>query len=316
LNDNSFVLIGSNNDKYNFLQKVNKNGTVQWTNTFRSTSQDVWQADRARIICNDDTSFSIFIKEHVSHKARIMKYLYNCNLIFNKEVFDHAMYRVGNFIRSSNGDYYLIGSIYDKDFGYIKRLSSNADSINQFNLKSKVQFFDIAQYNDSVFVACGSFDGQAGFALFDSNFNFKEYVFNDRPGKLSSVFVDDNKGLLFVGDLKINEFKYNAYYLLTNTKFDLNFSNSPDIENIQKYDIYPNPNSGQGLFKFELSTPSSANLSIYSIIGDEVESRDFGYLSAGFHEIPFDFSILPVGNYLAVFRKGSFVTTKQFVIIR
>ena len=81
-------------------------------------------------------------------------------------------------------------------------------------------------------------------------------------------------------------------------------------------DQFPNPFTNRTTLQFTLPTPSHAQLSIYDVLGREIERLMDQPGVAGTHAVTFDGSNLPPGVYYARLETASVQLTKKLVIVR
>jgi hypothetical protein len=82
------------------------------------------------------------------------------------------------------------------------------------------------------------------------------------------------------------------------------------------YDNYPNPFNPSTTIKFELPKSSHVSLTVYDILGREVSVLVNEKREAGAYEVKFDGSNLASGVYFYRIQAGSFVQTKQLLLLR
>jgi hypothetical protein len=78
----------------------------------------------------------------------------------------------------------------------------------------------------------------------------------------------------------------------------------------------PNPFTPQTTIPFALAFPVHVSLKVYDVSGAEVATLADRDMRPGFHSIPWDARGLPSGVYFYKIRAGSFVRTKQLMIVR
>jgi len=79
---------------------------------------------------------------------------------------------------------------------------------------------------------------------------------------------------------------------------------------------YPNPFNPSTVIRFHLPSRSFVNLKVYDMTGREVSTLVDGIKEAGIHEIKFDASHMPSGNYFYRMVTDKFVETKKLVLIK
>jgi hypothetical protein len=123
---------------------------------------------------------------------------------------------------------------------------------------------------------------------------------------------------------------YNGY----NSSFQVNLSNPiiqialfdtiVGIQNIgseipnkfELYQNYPNPFNPVTNIKFDLPKSGLVKLSVYNILGKEIETLYNGILSAGKYKMDFNASSYPSGVYFYRIETGDFVAVKKLVVMK
>jgi predicted GH43/DUF377 family glycosyl hydrolase len=79
---------------------------------------------------------------------------------------------------------------------------------------------------------------------------------------------------------------------------------------------YPNPFNPSTMIRYDVPDAAAVNLTVYSILGQEVAKLVDAREEAGYHEARFDASGLASGIYFYRLRAGNFVQTKKLVLMR
>lgn len=79
---------------------------------------------------------------------------------------------------------------------------------------------------------------------------------------------------------------------------------------------YPNPFNPTTRLKFSLPKTAQTKLTIYDLLGREVQTLINRELEAGYHEVNFDASKLTSGTYFYRIESGSFVQTKKMILVK
>ncbi|UCC78612.1 MAG: right-handed parallel beta-helix repeat-containing protein [Candidatus Zixiibacteriota bacterium] len=79
---------------------------------------------------------------------------------------------------------------------------------------------------------------------------------------------------------------------------------------------YPNPFNAQTTIKFILPEPHSVKLTIYDLLGRQVETLLDEYRQAGIHIVNFDSSDLPSGVYFYRLQAGEIIETKRMLLLK
>lgn len=84
---------------------------------------------------------------------------------------------------------------------------------------------------------------------------------------------------------------------------------------------YPNPFNPATAIRFTIDRTAEVNFSVYNILGEQVESNDFGLLSPGTYTISWDSNSarrgpLPSGVYFYRLRSGEQLQTRKMVLLK
>jgi hypothetical protein len=79
---------------------------------------------------------------------------------------------------------------------------------------------------------------------------------------------------------------------------------------------YPNPFNAQTTIRFIVSEPQNVQLTIYDLLGRQVEVIIDEHMQAGAHAVTFDASGLSSGVYFYHLRAGDRVETKRMVLLK
>jgi len=79
---------------------------------------------------------------------------------------------------------------------------------------------------------------------------------------------------------------------------------------------YPNPFNAQTIIRFNLPKAGKVELSVYDLLGRQIEILIDEHMEAGSHNIEFDASSLPSGFYFYRLRVGDAVETKRMVLLK
>jgi hypothetical protein len=95
-------------------------------------------------------------------------------------------------------------------------------------------------------------------------------------------------------------------------------SSSENIEafNYELEQNYPNPFNPSTVISFKIGKPGSVKISVYDLLGNELNILIDDYLSAGKHSIEFDASGLASGIYFYKIVSGEFVQSKKMILIK
>ncbi len=94
--------------------------------------------------------------------------------------------------------------------------------------------------------------------------------------------------------------------------------NNEEVPDYLLHQNYPNPFNPVTKIKFDVATKSVGQtfLSVYDILGKEIQTLVNEQLQPGTYEVTFDGSNLPSGIYFYQFRSGDFVQTKKLVLLK
>ncbi len=119
-------------------------------------------------------------------------------------------------------------------------------------------------------------------------------------------------------DLNISNLKANTtYYRLKQVDLDgkINYSGVVPInlENILRWNIYPNPVTNAGWLQLQLTKAENVNIQVISREGKIVQSINKGLMPEGSSVVPVDFSRMAKGTYFVKVFVGDNVFTKTIV---
>jgi hypothetical protein len=79
---------------------------------------------------------------------------------------------------------------------------------------------------------------------------------------------------------------------------------------------YPNPFNPTTVISYHLPTAVSVNLTVYDVLGREVETLANGMQTPGDHSVRFEGRGLASGVYFYLLKAGAFSETKKMVLVR
>lgn len=88
------------------------------------------------------------------------------------------------------------------------------------------------------------------------------------------------------------------------------------VKNFTLGQNYPNPFNSSTVLNFSLPATSSVTLSVYSIMGEEIERRVLGQMDPGDHQYRFEASNLTSGNYIFRLNAGTFTASRKFTYLK
>jgi hypothetical protein len=87
-------------------------------------------------------------------------------------------------------------------------------------------------------------------------------------------------------------------------------------EGISLLQNYPNPFNAQTLIQYNLAGESDVSLTVFDILGRQVETLIDGYQNAGPHQVIWDAENSPSGIYFYMIKADNSVETKRMTLIR
>lgn len=122
-------------------------------------------------------------------------------------------------------------------------------------------------------------------------------------------------------DKNLTEGKY--YYRLKQVDFNGSFEYSNIVEAVisapAKFELsqnYPNPFNPSTKISFSVPQSGNVKLSVYNLLGQEVQNLVNGFVEAGNHTINFDAENLNSGIYLYKLEANGFVQTRKMTMIK
>ena len=129
-----------------------------------------------------------------------------------------------------------------------------------------------------------------------------------------------------VNDVGADEYEVSTVYRHPLTVDDVGpnaletVSVSPEVhflpETFQLLNAYPNPFNPSTTLEYSLSQTTNVQLSIYNILGQQIESLIDGQQEAGVHSIQWEARSHPAGIYLAILNNGYELKTIKMVLIK
>lgn len=121
-----------------------------------------------------------------------------------------------------------------------------------------------------------------------------------------------------------NDITANKYfYRLKQLDFDGSFTYSEIVEaevypvyNFTLEQNYPNPFNPSTRIKYQISSISEVILKVYDILGNEIATLVNEEKPAGTYEVQFEATEIPSGVYFYQIMAGSFVETKQMILVK
>ena len=88
------------------------------------------------------------------------------------------------------------------------------------------------------------------------------------------------------------------------------------LRSFQLYQNYPNPFNPRTKLKYQIPELRFVTLTVYDILGNEIETLINEEKASGTYQIEFDASALTSGIYFYKLQAGSFVETKKMVLMK
>ena len=81
-------------------------------------------------------------------------------------------------------------------------------------------------------------------------------------------------------------------------------------------DNYPNPFNPTTLIEFSVPQATYTTLTVYDVLGREIQTLVNGVIKAGNHTAFFDAGDIPSGVYLYTIQSGTFSETKKMMLLK
>ncbi|MCB9304009.1 MAG: T9SS type A sorting domain-containing protein [Lewinellaceae bacterium] len=91
------------------------------------------------------------------------------------------------------------------------------------------------------------------------------------------------------------------------------FVDAKEINRVERLSVFPNPTNGGLTTSFSLLEAAAVNTTIYNILGEAVNSRQYGLLPAGAQTLTTDVTTLPSGVYLLKLEAGGSARSVKFI---
>ena len=175
---------------------------------------------------------------------------------------------------------------------------------------------DLDMDNDIDIVATGKITGELN--IYENN-NFSWTEINLKPNFYGgwALRVEDMDG---DGDDDIvsGASTLGALYWWENKLINIGINKISSIvcDDYHLYQNYPNPFNPRTNIKFDLPKSGLVKLSVYNLLGKEIETLYDGELSAGSYEIDFNASSYTSGVYFYTLNSENFIDTKRMVLIK
>lgn len=122
-------------------------------------------------------------------------------------------------------------------------------------------------------------------------------------------------------DQNLNEGKYNYRLRQVDYNGTFEYSNSIEVEvlNPDKFELnqnYPNPFNPITSIKFSLPSAGNVKLSVYNLLGQEVQTLVNGFKEAGVHTVSFEAKNLNSGIYLYKLEANGLTSVKKMTLLK
>ena len=122
-------------------------------------------------------------------------------------------------------------------------------------------------------------------------------------------------------DQNLNEGKYNYRLRQVDYNGTFEYSNSIEVEvlNPDKFELnqnYPNPFNPITSIKFSLPSAGNVKLSVYNLLGQEVQTLINGFKEAGIHTVNFEAKNLNSGIYLYKLEANGLTSVKKMTLLK
>ena len=122
-------------------------------------------------------------------------------------------------------------------------------------------------------------------------------------------------------DQNLNEGKYNYRLRQVDYNGTFEYSNSIEVEvlNPDKFELnqnYPNPFNPITSIKFSLPSAGNVKLSVYNLLGQEVQTLVNGFKAAGVHTVSFEAKNLNSGIYLYKLEANGLTSVKKMTLLK
>lgn len=180
--------------------------------------------------------------------------------------------------------------------------------------------FDPATYMKTQFIVEGEVtDGPANVTLFSEGM-WQAYMFNaaytcfynDGTYTIPFTYLDMDP----TNDLAPVQVKYITDFTFTDAEFTIqdvkdNFTETNIAEVSQNF---PNPFSGESYVTVSLNEGSDLSMDVYTLTGQKVSGKSYGYMSSGSHTLTIDANNLPSGVYFYTITAGENKSTHKMIV--
>ncbi len=218
---------------------------------------------------------------------------------------------------------------YGNEFGIVSLSTSAVESAELFltintDCWPEETSWEITDDNETVVTSGGAYDGQTEATITEIitleasgcyKFTFRDSYGDGLQGsQWASCNTDGNVILTDASENVI--YSYDGSYGIAeeSVEFSLMLTAVEEVENVEAWNVFPNPAQDIVRLEFELTRQMPLNIDLYNTLGQRVQTianQDFG---TGTHSLSTDVSQLPNGLYYISAVSGSQTTTHKFVV--
>ena len=127
------------------------------------------------------------------------------------------------------------------------------------------------------------------------------------------LYTGKINGQVYSGDIYFD--KINLVYPKNIVSLE-NLTNSNNISKDYQFKIYPNPFNPTTTIQFNIPERTNVKLTVYDMLGREIQTLINNALSSGFYNLNFNGSNLPSGIYFTRLEAGKFISVKKILLIK
>jgi hypothetical protein len=263
----------SHGDNDVWIIKLNEGGKVEWKKTYGGSQYDkvysIFQkSDSGFIFIGYTTSVDGDVKLNPDSGGYWMVKLKSNGEIESERVLPNSKKFPNYFITTSSDRGYIFAGSVKSDFSMVK-FNGSGDFLWQKTLGGSYGdgAFSVAESKDGGYIIAGEASSIDGDVI-----GSHDSVKNSKGGQLADAWIVK----LFPDKNSVNP---------------LTKSSENNIS------IFPNPNTGIGKIKYSLNKPSQVRIEVYDAIGRSLRIITNDFELSGDHELPFDLTELPSGQY-------------------
>ncbi|HOP51053.1 MAG TPA: phosphodiester glycosidase family protein [Ignavibacteriales bacterium] len=131
--------------------------------------------------------------------------------------------------------------------------------------------------------------------------------------QIEMLYTGKINGQVYSGDIYFD--KINLVYPKNIVSLE-NLTNSNNISKDYQFKIYPNPFNPTTTIQFNIPERTNVKLTVYDMLGREIQTLINNALSSGFYNLNFNGSNLPSGIYFTRLEAGKFISVKKILLIK